>query len=780
MANFEDLTAPQRAAVEHVQGPLLVLAGPGSGKTRVITRRIANLIDQGIAPHEILAITFTNKAAAEMAERTAALLAGRARVWVSTFHRFCANLLRTYSTSVGLKPNFSIYDTSDQQQLMKQVTAALKIDSSHYTPSKLLHQIGRAKNAMVTANQYAEQYDERVGDHLQSIVAKVYPAYQEALLQANAVDFDDLLLHVVQLFSENEDLRATLDDHYRYVLVDEYQDTNGAQYAIVRALSKDQPNLCVTGDPDQSIYGWRGARIENILKFERDYPNANVVRLEENFRSTPAILAAADELIAHNVHRKAKTLKPTKPDGPSVKRVYVKDGRVEAQLLAERIVKAVDDDQRPYSDFAILYRVNALSREIETALRRYQIPYQVAAGTAFYDRAEVKDVLAYLKLIANPDDVIAFRRVVNNPKRSIGDTTQKRLLNWAAKNALPPVEACRVAEQVPELSKRAVTAVKKFAALIDKLSDEAEGPVAELMKHVLKESGYAAMLEGNDNEQEMQRLANVEELVTAAAEYDREAGVEGSLEGFLEQTSLSNETDSLEDDAGAVTLMTLHAAKGLEFPVIFITAVEQMLLPHERSLQSHSIKELEEERRLLFVGITRAMEELTLTHVEKRDFRGRPTMAIPSEFLSEMELEVEDHIHIAERPLRSADTGNVYDDWGVDWDDTSPEEESQEVPEVVESSPPPRQPKSISIGGITTGAALLGTDSATSETENDLPLRSGFAIGSQVRHPRYGTGTVVDLDGLARNRRVTVEFDNSATRKTFIAAKAPLQPVGLG
>ncbi|QDT37059.1 ATP-dependent helicase [Stratiformator vulcanicus] len=769
-----DLTEPQNAAVEHFEGPLLVLAGPGSGKTRVITRRIARLVERGVDPREILAITFTNKAAGEMGTRVQQLLPG-AYVWVSTFHRFCARLLRKRPEAVGLKTNFSIYDTADQQQLMKQVLRDLDIDATHYSPRKLLHQIGHAKNAMITAETYARQFNDRVGDHMQSVTAKVYPAYQRALLDANAVDFDDLLLHVVMLLSENEEIRSDLDNRFKFVLVDEYQDTNTAQYTIVRALAQDEPHVCVTGDPDQSIYGWRGAKIENILKFERDYPDATTIRLEDNFRSTKSILKAADDLIAHNVHRKKKVLRTQNDDGRDVTRMRLRDGKAEAEAIAERIVDAHREEGRPYSDIAIFYRVNALSREIERALGRQKIPYQVAAGTAFYDRAEVKDVLGYLRLIANPDDVVAFRRIVNKPKRAIGDKTQQRVTSWAEEQRVDAVEASRHAEQIKSLSKRAATSVKKFGALIDALDEHAEGPVGELMKQVLDQTGYAEELKNEDSEESMQRLANVEELLTAACEYDREAGEEGSLPGFLEQTSLTNETDTVDEEAGKVTLMTLHAAKGLEFPVVFVVAVEQMLLPHERSLKSHSIMELEEERRLLFVGITRAMEELTLSHVERREFRGRPTLAVPSEFLSEMNLEVDDRVSDPGRggPAAAEEWENHSDFDDFAFGDASEETENsnEKIEESPKAKPSQGQPK---VGGLTTGAALLGGG-----TSQQAELRAGFAVGDKVRHPRYGTGIVVETDGFARNRRVTVEFEDSQDRATFVADKSPLQPIGL-
>ncbi|HEX6986121.1 MAG TPA: 3'-5' exonuclease, partial [Planctomycetaceae bacterium] len=614
----------------------------------------------------------------------------------------------------------------------------------------------------------------------EAVLAKAYPAYQAALLNANAVDFDDLLLHVVRLLHENDDLRSDLDERYRFVLVDEYQETNLAQYAIVRALSQDHPNLCVTGDPDQSIYGWRGARIENILRFERDYAGAKVVRLEENFRSTKAILRAADELIAHNVHRKQKRLKTDNGEGVPVRRATFRDGRHEADAIAKEIAERVRSGERRYDDFALFYRVNALSRELELALARNKVPYQIAAGVSFYDRAEVKDLLAYLRLLYNPSDVVAFRRIVNKPKRAIGETTQRRLLNFAEARGLTPVEAAARGDDVPQLSRQAAYALKKFAALMQGFTEALAGPVSQLLAKIVTETKYTAEWVGGTDEESVQRLANVDELLNAAAQYDREAGEEGSLEGFLEQTSLAAEVDSVAADAGRVTLMTLHAAKGLEFPCVYVVAVEHGLLPHERATKTNDLRELEEERRLLFVGLTRAMEELTVTHAAKRETRGRPLPAIPSEFLHEMTL---DHADFSGGAVYEFDAGRDEEDYSQEVGERDERRvtrvEKVDLEETVSGSSPPVSltlstlDSRLSSLKLTTGAKLLRGDGG----EADLP--QGFGVGQKVRHPRYGLGTVIAADGFSRNRRVTVEFEDDKSRKTFVAAKCPLQPVGV-
>ena len=789
----DDLTPAQRAAVEHVDGPLLVLAGPGSGKTRVITRRVARLVERGVDPREILAITFTNKASGEMADRVAALLPGT-WVRVNTFHRFCARLLRRHAAAVGLRENYTIYDTSDQQSLVKNALSAADVDPTAYPPRRVLGRISDLKNDMVTAEKFAAGFDERVGDHIEAVVARVYPKYQRALLDANAVDFDDLLMHAVTLLEQNPDLRAELDDRFRFILVDEYQDTNLAQYAIVRALSHDHPNLMATGDPDQSIYGWRGAKIENILRFERDYPKANVVRLEENFRSTGAILRAADELIAHNVHRKLKTLKGVLGDGDEPRRLFFRDGRQEADEIAAEVKSLVEGGGFRPADVAVFYRVNSLSRELELAFGRHKVPYQVAAGTAFYDRAEVKDVLAYLRLIANPADRVAFERVVNQPKRGVGKTTQRRVLAFAESNRLLPVDAAAHADRAPGLSKRAANAAKKFADLVNDLTERSAGPVAPLVRAVIDDTGLGKLY-GEMGEEEAARLGNLDELVTAAAQYDGQAGDGASLDGFLETTSLLSDADTFEDAAdeaaGTVTLMTLHAAKGLEFPVVYVVGVEQNLLPHERSLRSHDPRELEEERRLLFVGVTRAMRRLAVCHARKRDVRGRPTHSIPSDFLTEMELTLDDRSGGDERAFgRWAAGGFDEEDFSqeVEWEhpmgvtpddphagptaDTADTDIETDGFESAFGDPdaPPRTPAKSApkLPALLTGADLLSGGGAA----------GGFAVEDMVRHPRYGLGRVTRADGRGPKRMVTVEFESDGASKTFRAAASPLQPVG--
>jgi DNA helicase II / ATP-dependent DNA helicase PcrA len=775
-----DLTIPQWDAVDHYLGPLLVLAGPGSGKTRVITRRIARLVERGVPPWQILAITFTNKAANEMAARVEKLLPGT-RVWVSTFHRLCDNLLRRHAAAVGLQPNFTILDTTDQTQLLRDVLTELDVDSKHFPPGRLLHRIGQAKNRMLTAEQFLQESEQSGGMHDQ-LVARVYTKYEAALLKSNAVDFDDLLLHVCRLLAENEEVRSALDQRYQFVLVDEYQDTNLAQYQIVNALSRDYPNLCATGDPDQSIYGWRGAEIGNILRFEHDYSDAKVVRLEQNYRSTQSILAAADQLIAHNVRRKAKRLFTENDVGTPPELLACLDQSHEADCIAQTISHLAREEQRDWSDFAIFYRINALSRGIELALSRLRIPYQVAAGVAFYERAEIKDVLAYLRLIHNPSDQTAFTRVVNSPTRGIGKTTVGKLAGWAAREGISLLDTARRAHEFPGLTKKPVAALRRFAALIDELSRETFPNVTSLIDAVLLRTGYLEQFSDSKSESDMQRKANVEELKTAAKQYDELHADGPTLEGFLETTSLVADLDSLDDRAGAVTLMTLHAAKGLEFPVVFIAAVEQGLLPHERALRDGSRNEVEEERRLLFVGVTRAEERLFLTQTQVRAFRGNVMPTVPSDFLREMELKRTSAAYIDSDiglppPFRADDEQTDDSQFEDDAEPSRPADRS--ATESSNGTGSDRSPQTRvvhraqagNLPKITTAAQLLSGAGAIA----DQPLP--FAVGMSVRHPQLGVGTVVEAQGAGIWGTVTVEFDEGSSR-SFVIHKCPLQPVG--
>ena len=803
---FDGLTPPQRDAVDHFEGPLLVLAGPGSGKTRVITRRIARLVERGVQPRNILAITFTNKAAREMQERVDALLPS-SRVWVSTFHRFCASLLRRRASLIGLESNFAIFDKSDQLQVVKQVLGDLDLDSVRISPAKIAARMSRIKNNLVDPESFKRSVDEQVGEPFDLVVSQVYPRYQEALLQSNAVDFDDLLLHMVRLMADNPELRDELDTRFRFVLVDEYQDTNAAQYAIVRMLAVNLPNLCVTGDPDQSIYGWRGAHIDNILNFERDFPAAKLIRLEHNFRSTKRILSSADRLIGHNRQRKAKSLITDNEEGCPVRLLRAPSSHQESDGIARVIKQACDQGSNRPSDFAIFYRVNSMSRELELALTRHHVPFQVAAGAAFYERAEIKDLLAYLRLIENPADGVAFARVVNKPARGLGAATISKLQKWAAMQRLSLFEAAREVAGTKSVKKakkpkaslkskirrasdedleseanfdisfdpaefdrpdaaetltsedlsQAISAAAKFklklfVGLIESFSLSKVGSVSGLLKAVVDKTFYSTLCLSGQTEQDFERRSNVAELISAAAQYDEIAGDERTLSGFLETTSLIADTDTIDPQAGKVTLMTLHAAKGLEFPTVFIVGLEHGLIPHERAIKSDDPKQLEEERRLLFVGMTRAMKALYLTTAQVRDERGTPRSTISSSFLRECDYEsVEMTANgLVTRSDESQGSGST--------------DRLAELKKRLAQAP--NRPL------LTTGAALL------SGSQEEASLPQCFAVGMQVRHPRYGIGTVVDVNGFSKRRTVTVHFADDRT-ESFAVAHCPLQPVGM-
>ena len=765
---LESLNEAQCSAVLHTEGPMQVLAGPGSGKTRVVTHRIANLLREGVPASQILALTFTNKAAEEMRIRVEQLAPGE-QVWVSTFHRFGARLLRQYAEYVGLTPNYTIYDTSDAKQTLARVIEAGNFKTMHYTPERIGHAISAAKNKLITA----DKYEPRVGSPLSHIVAEVYPAYQKRLLASSAVDFDDLLLHIAQMLFQNPEIRATLDERFRFILVDEYQDTNHVQYVMLRALSVDYPNLAVTGDPDQSIYGWRGADINNILQFESDYPKVKVVRLERNYRSTKRILRVADQLISHNLQRKPKALFTDNDEGKAVRLVEYATQDDEASSIATQIATAIGTGKRKASDFAIFYRVNALSRGIERAMREVGVPYQMIRGQEFYKRKEIKDVLAYCQLMNNPRDDQAVIRTINTPARGIGRKTVDRLTDYAYRHGLTLLDAAREAAQVEGIAPRSAKKVGVYVALADRLSDLSDGDMEEILGTILDESGYRDQMKESESEEDLNRLANIEELLTDARQFDEHNPGGGFLETYLENAWLVNETDGWDDDNDKVTLMTLHAAKGLEFPVVYLVAVEHGLLPHERSTSDE--KQIEEERRLAFVGITRAEQELQLSYAVQRDFRGQRRRTVPSSFLMEMPRE---EIELTQASLPSADWSDPAweDEPFADeetFDDTSFDVESMNAatdaePANVDPSPSNWQ---VTAAQVTTAAELAGT---AAEPANRVSP-DVFAQGMAVLHPEHGLGKIVALSGAGKGRRATVRFA-TAGEKRFVLAHSPLRP----
>ncbi len=793
---FASLNESQQRAATHVEGPLLVLAGPGSGKTRVVTHRIAHLIAEGVPAGRIVALTFTNKAADEMRRRVAEMVGPQA-VEMGTFHRFAARLIRRHARQVGLTADYSILDPDDAGGVLKRAVKAVGVSATHTPIDRIAGVISRAKNDLLTPATFEPRWGRPVDD----LAVRVWPIYQQMLLRADSVDFDDLLVHVATLLAENPDLRRELDARHRFILVDEYQDTNAVQYAILRGLSIDHPNLAVTGDPDQAIYGWRGASIRNILEFERDYPAAVVVKLEDNYRSTANILGTADRLIAHNARRKPKRLVTAAGPGAPVRIVLDASGLEEAERIATEIAAAVATGRRCPRDFAILFRANALSRSFELALRTRGVPYQLVRGLEFFKRREIRDVVAWLRLLRNPRDDEAVLRVVNVPPRGIGRQSLDRLAAWAEDHAATRLEAVARAGQIPGMPKRAATSFAGFSRLVADLGSlvSRESSVAGILEAVLDRTGYRAMLaeEQEEDEEGQDRLSNVEELVTAARQFDDafRAGPSGpedvgdALGGFLETTALVADADAWDAGSDRVALMTLHAAKGLEFPVVHLVAMEDGILPHERSLDSP--EHLEEERRLVFVGITRGREEVHASCARMRDYRGTRRISAPSLFLAEMQGS-ETIVVGSEAPAVDA----VFDPFG-----DAARRQADEFDDVVQDRPheaPSAATRRVARGDGLTMDIDESQDAAgppprssrrrgieaSIERATDLAMRMAGAApkrsyerGQRVRHAEYGEGTISGISGSGPRSVGTVIFDGPAGTRKFILGHGVLEPL---
>jgi DNA helicase II / ATP-dependent DNA helicase PcrA len=717
-ALLEGLNEPQREAVLHGEGPLLILAGAGSGKTRVLTHRIAYLVGTGQArPGEILAITFTNKAAQEMRERVEQLVGNRARaMWVMTFHSACARMLRADAEKLGYTRGFTIYDEQDSLRLVKACIDELDVDPKRFAPRGIRRQISDAKNALLDA----EAYRLKVSTFFEQTAADVYDLYEKRLHSANAMDFDDLLFRCVNLFELFEEVRNRYRRSFRHVLVDEYQDTNRAQYRWLQLLTEEHRNLFVIGDDDQAVYGFRGADIENILGFERDHPDATVVKLEQNYRSTQTILNASNGVIANNRQRKDKFLWSELGEGDPVHVRELEDEHAEARFVVSEIERLVDQGASR-DEIAVFYRTNAQSRVLEDMLVRYGVGYQVIGGTRFYERAEIKDALAYLTLLVNPADTVAFGRAVNSPRRGIGATSQGRLVGYANTIGEPIWDVAAEPESVPGLAAAAVKAVGRFMSVMERLRErvEAGAGVGDVLAETLEESGYTEALQAERTIEAQGRLENLEELVGVAREYDATAE-EGSVEEFLQQLALFSEQDNLQDDQGIVTLMTLHNAKGLEFGIVFIIGLEDGVFPHMRSIEAG---DLEEERRLAYVGITRAKRELYLTHARTRMLFGGRDWNLRSRFIDEIPVEFTDRDEDAPTGPAAAAT------WGG----------GASAPE----------PASAGGGG-----------------------RASFALGDDVVHAQFGDGVVV---GIEPGGLVVVRFAGDRSERKLMADYAPLK-----
>ena len=744
----------------HAGGPLLIVAGAGSGKTRVLTHRIAYLLaEREVAPGEILAITFTNKAAGEMAARVATLVGDRrARaMWVMTFHSACVRILRREATRFGYPSNFSIYDSADSQRLMALVCRELELDARQYPPKSMATQVSNLKNELIDYESLAS----RARGARERALAEAYAEYQRRLVAAGAMDFDDLIMVTVNLFQAFPEVSEAYRRRFRHVLVDEYQDTNHAQYALVRELVSggaplfarprsnpvvrteaadsrtppDSPSpvgpseLCVVGDADQSIYAFRGATIRNIVEFEQDYPDATVILLEQNYRSTQNILAAANAVVSRNPGRKPKNLWSEAGDGPPITGYVADNEHDEAAFVAEEVDRLSDEGLATPGQVAVFYRTNAQSRVFEEVFIRVGLPYRVVGGVRFYERREVRDLLAYLRLIANPADEVSLRRVLNVPKRGIGERAEEYVAGYASRERISFAEALRTPGDVPGLAARSAAAITGFNALVNEIREQAAtgGPVAELVEAILERTGYQGSLENSEDLQDATRVENLQEMVSVAREFDGSTP-DGTLADFLERVALVADADQIpdgEDHGGMVTLMTLHTAKGLEFPVVFLTGMEEEVFPHQRSLTNQ--RELEEERRLAYVGITRAQQRLYLTRAASRNWWGRPAFHTPSRFLSEIPASLLE--------------------WKRDAED-------------VAAATTPASARMASRPGTT----VVGNRSVPALTPGD-----------RVNHDKFGLGTVVSADGYGDSAEAKIDFGGSYGVKHLVLRYAPLE-----
>ncbi len=727
---IQGLNRQQQDAVQTINGPMLILAGAGSGKTKVLTCRIAHLLQQGVRPYRILAITFTNKAAAEMRERVDRMAGAAARdVWLFTFHAFCARVLRhDLEKLTGYSNNFAIYDTSDSKNLIKQVLKEMNLDDKRFPIPGIISHISNAKNALQTPEAYAQQ----AGEYYEQQVAKVYAAYQKKLQANNAVDFDDLLLLTLRLLKENAEVREKYQNKFDYIMVDEYQDTNHAQYLLTKLLAAGHKNICVVGDADQSIYGWRGADIQNILDFEKDYPNAKLVKLEQNYRSTQFILDAANAVIDNNSGRKPKRLWTDNDGGSEIVYYQAIDERDEARFVIERAQELQQREQAKLGDMAVLYRTNAQSRVFEEMLIKSGIAYNMVGGTKFYERKEIKDVLAYLRLIYNPSDSLSLLRIINVPRRGIGDATIARLAEYAAASGQSLFDVVSNAGDVPSLASRFVNKLDDLAGvLFDLMGEAADAPVKQLVEDVLQKTGYLAELETSGDAQDQSRVDNLHELLSVAEDFAAKcerSGDEPTLENFLADVALVADIDDADLDEDKITLMTLHSAKGLEFPTVFLVGMEEGIFPHSRTLMDES--EIEEERRLCYVGITRAERHLFLSNARMRTIYGRSQYYPASRFLQEVPRNL---IHEYRRPQAQP---------------------RKAVRETVSRTEPRHSASGWSFASM---AAFMPADSSAA-------AGTSFRVGDKVMHKKWGAGTVVSVKPSEDGQEVNVAFAGAGIR----------------
>ena len=739
MSKYDGLNSMQQEAVYHTEGPVLILAGAGSGKTRVLTHRIAYLIEEkGINPWNIMAITFTNKAAQEMRERVDKIVGfGSESIWVSTFHSSCVRILRRYIDRLGYDNNFTIYDTDDQKTVIKEVCKRLNIDTKMYKERSLMAAISSAKDELVSPEEFRLNASASTDWGFQT-VARVYDAYQKQLKQNNALDFDDLIVKTVELFQNCPEVLDSYQERFRYIMVDEYQDTNTAQFKFVSLLASKYKNLCVVGDDDQSIYKFRGANIGNILGYEKVFPDAKVIKLEQNYRSTQNILQAANEVIKNNLGRKDKTLWTANEQGTPLHFRQFQNGYEEAEYIAGDISQKVREGNYEYKECAILYRTNAQSRLFEEKFLLANIPYKIVGGVNFYARKEIKDLLAYLKTVDNARDDVAVRRIINVPKRGIGATTMDKVQTYAQEMGISLYDALKEADQIETLGRSAVK-VRPFVDFIQKFRSQVEFlSVSELLQKIIDETGYVAELEAENTEESQARIENIDELISKAVSYEEESE-EPTLSGFLEEVALIADIDSVDDNDDRVLLMTLHSAKGLEFPNVYLAGMEDGMFPSYMTIVGDDPTELEEERRLCYVGITRAMKELTLTAAQQRMIRGETQYNKVSRFI-------------------------------------------REIPrELVELGREPKERKITSMPqSNNTYARMRQTYSKNTFSPKTFEVKKAeglnYGVGDTVRHIKFGTGTVTSIVDGGKDYEVTVDFDKVGIKKMF-ASFAKLKKV---
>ena len=720
------LNKEQQQAVQHTEGPLLILAGAGSGKTKVLTVRIAHLLAQGVNPYEILAITFTNKAAKEMKSRVEGLVGDVAnRIWLSTFHSFCAKFLRFELDSfLGYNSNFTIYDTSDSQAVIKAALKALNLDDKYYPVGAMIAAISDAKNQLLFTSDFRKQ----ARDFYQQKVADVYEYYERELRKNNALDFDDLLLVAVKLLQSNAAVLDKYSHRFRYVMIDEYQDTNHAQYLLAKLLASHWKNIAVVGDADQSIYAWRGADIQNILDFEKDYPNCTSIKLEQNYRSTKIILDAANAVIDNNEGRPKKNLWTDKTEGAKIQHFTAQSEHEEAAFIGDTIAKKHDIHDVPYGDMAILYRTNAQSRVLEEALIKRALPYTMVGGTKFYDRKEIKDVLAYLRVLYNPFDDLSLLRIINVPKRSIGATTVAKLQEYARANGTSLFMTLTQLHLIDSIKGKTKEKLEEFGILIFTLVSEMENrTVLDILESILDRTGYLAQLEESTDPQDQARAENIGELLSVAKDF-QDTNPSGTVEDFLEQVALVNDVDSFEQEESKVTLMTLHAAKGLEFPIVFLCGLEEGLFPHSRTLMNP--EEIEEERRLAYVGITRAEKELYISNATTRTVFGRTSSYLPSRFIDEIPEELVDGLRA-----------------------------KRKVPDDIKR----HVPQHMSVTSRPVTKPIVRNE-----------VIADWKVGDTAIHSKWGNGKVINVTGEGAGMKLTIEFPTQGVR-VVMAKFAPVK-----